>query len=183
MLVRMTDSLAHRGPDGDGFWIDGAVGLGHRRLSIRDLSSLGQQPMSDPTGRVTVTYNGEIYNEAELRAELEKDFGFVFRSRCDTELLPAGYIAWGDKLFERLEGMFALALWDAAARRLVLARDAIGIKPLFYSQIDGVVRFASEVKGLLADPAHPRELDPEGVHRFLAMGYPGRSQTTLRHIR
>src|SRR4051812_48531544 len=183
VLTRMTGVLAHRGPDAGEIWHDGAIGFGHRRLVIRDLSAAGRQPMSDRTGRVTVTYNGEIYNEAELRRELEQDFGVMFRSHCDTEVLPAGYLAWGEKLFSRIEGIFAIGLWDAAARRLVLARDSIGTKPLFFSSVGGVVRFASEIKGILADPQHPRGMDPEGLHRFFAMGYVGPTSTTMRHIR
>jgi asparagine synthetase B (glutamine-hydrolysing) len=148
----MTDTMTHRGPDGGEIWVGNGVGLGHRRLAIRDLSEAGKQPMSDPTGRITVTYNGEIYNERELRSELETKFGVVFRSHCDTEILPAGYLAWGEELFSRIEGIFAIGLWDAAERRLILARDPIGTKPLFYSSVSRVVRFASEIKGLLADP-------------------------------
>lgn len=139
--------------------------------------------MSDPSGRVTVTYNGEIYNEAELRSELERDFGVSFRSHCDTEILPAGYLAWGEGLFSRLEGIFAIGLWDAGAKRLVLARDSIGTKPLYFSRVGHAVRFASEIKGLLADPEHPREMEPEGLHRFFAMGYVGPTTTTMRRIR
>jgi asparagine synthase (glutamine-hydrolysing) len=182
-LKRMTDTMTHRGPDGGEIWVGNGIGLGHRRLAIRDLSEAGRQPMSDPTGRITVTYNGEIYNERELRGELEKKFGVVFRSHCDTEILPAGYLAWGEELFSRIEGIFAIGLWDAAERRLILARDPIGTKPLFYSSIARVVRFASEIKGLLADPNHPREMDGEGLHRFFAMGYCGPAKTTMRHIR
>ena len=183
VLTRMTSVLAHRGPDAGEIWHEGAIGFGHRRLAIRDLTSAGKQPMSDPSGRITVTYNGEIYNEAELRRELERDFGVTFRSHCDTEVLPTGYLAWGEKLFSRIEGIFAIGLWDAAARRLILARDSIGTKPLFFSSVGGVVRFASEIKGILADPRHPREMDPEGLHRFFAMGYAGPTGTTMRHIR
>jgi len=183
VLQRMTGALAHRGPDGQDTWIDGPIGLGHRRLAIRDLTLAGRQPMSDPTGRITVTYNGEIYNEAELRSTLERDFGAVFRSHCDTEILPAGYLAWGDGLFDRLEGIFAIGLWDALERRLILARDPIGTKPLFYSSVAATLRFGSEIKSLLADPDHPREIDGEGLHRFLGMGYAGPAATTLRHVR
>jgi asparagine synthase (glutamine-hydrolysing) len=181
VLERMNAALVHRGPDAGVVWRDGAVGFAHRRLAIRDLTDAGRQPMSDPSGRITVTYNGEIYNEAELRAELARDFGTVFRSHCDTELLPAGYLAWGDDLFARLEGIFAIGLWDSADKRLVLARDSIGTKPLFFSQVGSTVRFASEIKGILADPSHPREFDAEGLHRFLAMGYVGPDATTMRH--
>jgi asparagine synthase (glutamine-hydrolysing) len=183
VLTQMTGVLAHRGPDAGEIWFDGAIGFGHRRLAIRDLTAAGRQPMSDPSGRITVTYNGEIYNEAELRSELERDFGVRFRSHCDTEILPAGYLAWGEKLFSRIEGIFAIGLWDAPARRLILARDSIGTKPLFFSSVGGVVRFASEIKGLLADPQHPRDMDCEGLHRFFAMGYVGPTATTMRYIR
>jgi asparagine synthase (glutamine-hydrolysing) len=183
VLTRMTDVLAHRGPDGQDIWLGEAVGFGHRRLAIRDLTSAGRQPMSDPSGRITVTYNGEIYNEAELRRELERDFGVVFRSHCDTEILPAGYLAWGESLFSRIEGIFAIGLWDARTRKLILARDPIGTKPLFFSSVGQTVRFGSEIKSLLADPAHPREIDSEGLHRFLGMGYVGPAATTMRHVR
>ncbi|QPF86897.1 asparagine synthase (glutamine-hydrolyzing) [Bradyrhizobium genosp. L] len=183
LLERMNATLVHRGPDAGETWCDGAIGFAHRRLAIRDLTDAGRQPMSDPSGRITVTYNGEIYNEAELRRELERDFGVVFRSHCDTEVLPAGYLAWGDELFSRIEGIFAIGLWDNAERRLVLARDSIGTKPLFFSRVESTVRFASEIKGILADPAHPREFDADGLHRFLAMGYVGPTATTMRHIR
>src|ERR1700683_1769136 len=154
-LKRMTDTMTHRGPDGGEIWVGNGIGLGHRRLAIRDLSEAGRQPMSDPTGRITVTYNGEIYNERELRGEREKKCGVVFRSHCDTEILPAGYLAWGEELFSRIEGIFAIGLWDAAERRLILARDRIGSKPLFYSSIARVVRFASEIKGLPPTPTIP----------------------------
>ena len=139
--------------------------------------------MNDPEGRVWVTYNGEIYNDRPLRAELERDFGFRFRTHCDTEIIPAGYLAWGDTLFDRLEGMFAIAIWDTKERRLVLARDAIGIKPLFYSVDRSTVRFGSEIKSLLADPDQSCDLDPEVVHRFLALGHVGPTECMVRGIR
>jgi asparagine synthase (glutamine-hydrolysing) len=183
VLERMTRTLAHRGPDGEDIWVDAFVGLGHRRLAIRDLSPDAAQPMSDPGGRVWVTFNGEIYNDRTLRAELERDFGFRFRTHCDTEVIPAGYIAWGDALFDRLEGMFAIAIWDTQEKRLVLARDGIGIKPLFYAFDATAVRFGSEIKSLLADPDQPRDLDAEVVHRFLALGHVGPTESMIRGIR
>lgn len=183
VLSKMTQSLAHRGPDGEGIWIRNDIGFGHRRLAIRDLSKLGHQPMSCPTGRVTVTFNGEIYNYDELRNELEQDHGAVFLSRCDTEILPLGYLAWGDELFAKLEGMFAIGLWDSQYNRLVLARDAVGIKPLFYSRMGNTIRFASEIKAIMADSSVPRKFDPAGLHRLFASGYVGPDATTVIDIR
>jgi asparagine synthase (glutamine-hydrolysing) len=181
-LVAMTRSLSHRGPDGEGIWIDLSVGLGHRRLAIRDLTDAGHQPMTDDTGDVAVTYNGEIYNDDTLRRELERDFGVRFRTRCDTEIIPYGYRAWGDALFARLEGMFAIALWDRRRRRLVLARDGAGIKPLYYSARDGHVRFGSEIKALLADDDQPRRIDPGALATFLTLGYAGPASSLVDGI-
>jgi asparagine synthase (glutamine-hydrolysing) len=183
VLRRMTNTLEHRGPDDFGIWHEGEIGFGHRRLAIRDLSPAGHQPQCDPSGRIVVSYNGEIYNDRELRAALTRDFGVTFRSTCDTEIIPVGYLAWGDELFDRLEGMFAIALWDRAESKLVLARDGVGIKPLFYSADQDFVRFGSEIKALLADPAQSRRLSAEGIHRFLARGYSGPTSTTLEGIR
>lgn len=182
-LVRaMTATLVHRGPDDEGVWTDGAVGLGHRRLSIRDLSAAGHQPMQDAGGRVTVTYNGELYNETELRRELEREHGVRFRSTCDTEVIPEGYRVWGEGIFERLEGMYALALWDADAGCLYLARDGVGVKPLYVAEHGGRVRFASELKGILADPDQPRRLDPGALHAFLAQGYVAPDRSLLQGV-
>ncbi|KYK46029.1 hypothetical protein A1D31_34005 [Bradyrhizobium liaoningense] len=178
----MISTLRHRGPDDDGIFVAPGIGLGHARLAIRDLSRDGRQPFSDPSGRIVVSYNGEIYNHEGLRNELEREFGFVFRTVCDTEVIPLGYLAWGDRLFERLEGMYAIALWDAHERRLLLVRDGIGIKPLFYSENAGTVRFASEIKGLLADPEQPARLSAQGLHAFFAMGYVGPFDTTLSDV-
>lgn len=178
-IEAMATAIAHRGPDDHAVWSAGPVGFGHRRLAIRDLTSAGRQPMSDPSGQVTITYNGEIYNDAELRRELTRDFGFAFRSSCDAETIPLAYRAWGESAFARFEGMFALALWDAALQRLFLVRDGVGIKPLFFSDDGKAVRFASEIKGLLADPEQPRRLSPEALHRYFAMGYVGPSGTTV----
>src|SRR5215213_1974313 len=108
LLSAMSATLTHRGPDGSGLWHEGRIGLAHRRLAIRDLSPGGHQPMSDPAGRVFVTYNGELYNDRELRGELEREFGFSFRTTSDTEILPYAYLAWGDAMFERLEGIYAI---------------------------------------------------------------------------
>jgi len=151
VIRRMTDSVAHRGPDGEGCYTDGAVGLGHRRLAIIDLSAAGHQPMMSADGRYVITYNGEIYNFQELRAELEAA-GQRFRSRTDTEVLLQAFAAWGEACLERLNGMFAFAIWDRIAQRLLLGRDRYGIKPLYYF-LDGTrLIFASEVKAILACP-------------------------------
>jgi len=182
MVARMTAALAHRGPDGDGLYLEGPVGLGHRRLAVRDISAAGRQPMSDPDGRVVVSYNGEIYNYPALRRTLERDHGCVFRTDCDTEILPLGYRVWGPDLFARLEGMFALALWDAAAERLILARDGVGIKPLVLARRGPAVYFASEPKAIFATDAVPPTVAPAALHAFLAQGYVGPEATLFADI-
>ncbi|WP_442868992.1 asparagine synthetase B family protein, partial [Bradyrhizobium sp. CCBAU 21359] len=169
----MSAALVHRGPDGESTWLDGPVGLAHRRLAIRDLSDAGRQPMLDASERIVVTYNGEIYNDHELRSELERSFGVRFRSTCDTEILPYAYLAWGEAMFERLEGFFAIGLWDRQERRLILARDGIGIKPLYYSENGSRVLFASEIKGLAAGGDLTARIDPVALHTYLAAGHPG----------
>ncbi|TXC70832.1 amidotransferase 1, exosortase A system-associated [Sphingomonas ginsenosidivorax] len=162
----MIAAQAHRGPDGDGIWTAPGVGFGHRRLSIIDLEG-SPQPMSD--GGLTVTYNGEIYNFAELRAELAAK-GAVFRTAGDTEVLLHGWRAWGPSLLDRLNGMFAFAIHDAG--KLFLARDRLGVKPLHYVELaDGSVAFASELKGLLAHPLVRRTPDLRAVEDYLALGY------------
>jgi len=166
----MIDVLAHRGPDGDGIWTAPGVGLGHRRLSIIDLGG-GAQPMLTPDNRVAVTFNGEIYNFQEVRAELEWR-GHVFRTDSDTEVILAGWREWGAACVSRLHGMFAFALYDANADALFLARDRLGVKPLHYAEIsDGALIFASELKGLLAHPMLRRTPSPQAVEDYLAFGY------------
>lgn len=151
VIRRMTDLVAHRGPDGEGSYTDGPVGLGHRRLAIIDLSPAGHQPMMSADGRYVITYNGEIYNFQELRLELEA-CGKQFRSRTDTEVLLQAFVQWSEDALDRLNGMFAFAIWDRVAERLVLARDRYGIKPLYYF-VDGTrLIFASEIKSILACP-------------------------------
>ena len=146
VLQGMTDAIAHRGPDGEGHWIDGNVGLGHRRLAIIDLSPAGHQPMISADSRYVLSYNGEIYNFRELRAELETA-GYRFKSRTDSEVLLYAVIAWGlEKALKRFNGMFAFALWDRHERRLILARDRYGIKPLYYAEQGGTLAFGSEQK-------------------------------------
>jgi len=141
-LRRMTDAIAHRGPDGEGYFVDGNVGLGHRRLAIIDLSPAAHQPMLTRDGRYVLTYNGEIYNFQELRIELET-LGYQFHSRSDSEVLLNAYAAWGEKALNRLNGMFAFAIWDKKRKELFLARDRYGIKPLYYTFQGSAFLFAS----------------------------------------
>lgn len=165
-LRRMTDAIAHRGPDGEGFFTDGVVGIGHRRLSIIDLTPAGHQPMLTVDGRFVLTYNGEVYNFQELRAELET-LGCRFRSRTDSEVVLNAWAAWGPRALDRLNGMFAFAIWDRQEQELVLARDRYGIKPLYYAELPGVFLFGSEVKAMLAHPVMRADLDPEALLEYM----------------
>jgi asparagine synthase (glutamine-hydrolysing) len=166
----MADAQAHRGPDGSGVWTAPGVGLGHRRLAIIDLGG-GAQPMASADQRLTVTYNGEIYNFREVRAELEAG-GAHFVTNSDTEVLLHGWRAWGPAMLARLNGMFAFALHDADRQCLFLARDRLGVKPLHYVELsDGALAFASELKGLLAHPMLRRVPDVRAVEDFMALGY------------
>jgi len=148
LIKKMADSMSHRGPDGEGFWISSFIGFGHRRLAIIDLSPLGHQPMKNDDGTLVITYNGEVYNFPELRSELEKK-GHVFRSKSDTEVVLKAYEEWGETCVQRFNGMFAFALWDGRENRLFLARDRYGIKPLYYYFADNTLVFASEIKAIL----------------------------------
>lgn len=169
-IVQMTDALTHRGPDGSGIWTTAGVGLGHRRLAIIDLEG-GVQPMATPDQGVVVSYNGEIYNFREVRADLEK-MGAHFVTDSDTEVLLHGWLAWGPALLERLNGMFAFALYDAKQRSLFLARDRFGVKPLHYVELaDGAIAFASELKGILAHPLFRRTPDFRAVEDYMGLGY------------
>ncbi|MEP9402335.1 XrtA/PEP-CTERM system amidotransferase [Sphingomonas sp. VNH70] len=166
----MTDAQAHRGPDGSGVWTDAGVGLGHRRLSIIDVAG-SPQPMALPDGSAVVTFNGEIYNFAEVRAEL-RGLGAAFVTQGDTEVLLHAWAAWGPDMLARLNGMFAFALYDARRRSLFVARDRMGVKPLHYVELsDGGVAFASELKGLLAHPLVRRTPDVAAIEDYMALGY------------
>jgi asparagine synthase (glutamine-hydrolysing) len=182
---RMADTLRHRGPDDAGVWVDEDAGLslGHRRLSILDLSPQGHQPMVSGSGRFVLSYNGEIYNFASLRRELESA-GAVFRGRSDTEVLLAGIEQWGlPGTLERAEGMFALALWDRRARTLSLARDRAGKKPLYYGHAGRSFVFASELKALHVVPGFTREIDREALGLYLQYGWVPAPRTIYRGIR
>ena len=166
LIEKMKARLVHRGPDDHGSYVAEGVSLGHRRLSIVDLSDAGRQPLSNEDGTVWITFNGEIYNHLELRSRLEAK-GHVFRSRSDTEAIVHAYEEYGLEFARHLTGMFALAIWDARRRRLVLARDRLGLKPLYYAFSQGRLRFASEIKALLADPTLPRALHRQGLLELL----------------
>ena len=165
IIKKMTDAIAHRGPDGEGAWIEGNVGIGHRRLAIIDLTSLGHQPMFSADGRYVFSYNGEIYNYRELRFELENE-GYCFRSTTDTEVVLAAINKWGYSALSKFNGMFAFALWDRKLRRLMLARDRYGIKPLYISYQDGCLSFASEHKAILALPFFQRRLNRKALLEY-----------------
>ncbi|MHB8111271.1 MAG: asparagine synthase (glutamine-hydrolyzing) [Syntrophorhabdaceae bacterium] len=171
-LVAGRDAISHRGPDDAGEWwsADGCVGLGHRRLAIIDLSPAGHQPMQDAGDELCIVFNGEIYNFIDLRGELAKK-GHIFHSHSDTEVILAAYREWATDCLSHLNGMFAFALYDGRRRLLFMARDRAGEKPLFYVSANGTLRFASELKGLLAAPDLPRRIDPEALDCYLSMGY------------
>jgi asparagine synthase (glutamine-hydrolysing) len=181
-LWAMLATIRHRGPDDEGVWTDGQAGLAHARLSIIDTSQAGHQPMASADGRVWISYNGEVYNFAEIRRELEA-LGYPFRSRSDTEAIVNGWHAWGPGIFTRMRGMFALAIWDGRSRRLVLARDRIGKKPLYYAALPGAVVFGSEIKALLAWPAMPRLPNLSAIDRYLALAYVPAPDTAFMGIR
>jgi len=166
LVRRMTDAIAHRGPDGEGLFVDGCVGLGHRRLAIIDLTTAGHQPMQSADGRFVLSYNGEVYNYQELRAELE-GLGFQFRSWTDSEVVLYAWGAWGAKALHRFNGMFAFALWDRKKKTLTLARDRYGIKPLYYAEVSGYVLFGSEIKAILAHPALSAQMDLEALMEYM----------------
>src|SRR5918992_48270 len=167
VLDRMNRVLAHRGPDGVGRYLEGPVGLAHRRLSIIDLSEAAAQPMGNEDESVQLIYNGEIYNFAELRDELLA-MGHRFRSRTDSEVIIHGYEEWGDRVVERLNGMFAFALWDAPRQQLVIARDRYGVKPLYWYARGGLFAFGSEIKAILEHPSVKRELSYAALNEYLS---------------
>ncbi len=183
-IVRMRDTLTHRGPDDAGLYVsaDSRVGFGHRRLSILDLSERARQPMSDPQNRAVIVYNGEVYNFPELREQL-KARGVRFVSDTDTEVVLHAYLAWGEAFVDRLEGMFAMAIWDASERKLLLIRDRLGVKPLFYSLTAGGIVFGSEIRAVLESGLLSRDLSPEAAWDFFSYGYVPTPGTIYREVR
>ena len=182
LLRAMTDRVAHRGPDADGYLVEGNVGLGHRRLSIIDTSSAADQPLANEDGRVQVILNGEIYNFQSLVPELEAK-GHRFRTRADTEVLVHGWEEWGSGLVHRLRGMFTIALFDARRQRLFLARDRVGKKPLYWARTPEGLFFGSEIKALLAVPGISRELDLEAAGEYMVYGNVVGERSIYRGIR
>jgi asparagine synthase (glutamine-hydrolysing) len=185
-VTTMRDAMTHRGPDGGGTWVsaDTRVGLGARRLAIIDLSHAADQPVANEDGAVQLVYNGEIYNHADVRRELEQVGGHTFRTdHSDTEMLVHAYEQWGTSCLQRMRGMFAFALWDANRRELLLARDRVGIKPLYYSVHHERLVFASEIKALLLDPQQERAVDEESLYHYLSFLCVPAPRTLFRGIR
>ena len=170
LLHRMNESQHHRGPDEGGLHVEPGVGLGHRRLSIIDLAT-GQQPLFNEDGSVVIVFNGEVYNFQSLVPELQA-LGHTFRTRSDTEVVVHAWEAWGERCVERLRGMFAFAIWDRNHCQLFLARDRLGVKPLYYALLpDGHLVFGSELKALTTHPGLPRAIDPRAIEDYFAFGY------------
>lgn len=181
LLSRMNESQYHRGPDEGGLHLEPGLGLGHRRLSIIDLSS-GQQPMLSPDHNVVLTFNGEIYNFMDLRKELEA-LGYRFQTHCDTEVILYGWQAWGESCVDRFRGMFAFAVWDRSQQTLFLARDRLGVKPLYYAQLaNGQFIFASELKALKIHPELSRELDASAIEDYFGFGYVPDPKTIYKNV-
>jgi len=182
VIERMASALRHRGPDDAGVFVDGVAGLGHRRLKIIDLSPAGHQPMSNEDGTIWITYNGEIYNFPELRQELVHR-GHTFSSQSDTEVIVHAYEEWGERCVERLNGMFAFGIWDGREKKLVLMRDRLGIKPLFYYLDEEKLLFASEIKAILQHPGINKELDHSALFDYFSLNYVPSPKTPFARIR
>ena len=165
ILKRMTDAISHRGPDGEGHWIDKNIGVGHRRLAIIDTSSAGHQPMVSSDHRYVLTYNGEVYNFRELRTELEA-VGYEFHSQTDSEVVLSAIAEWKEEALLKFNGMFALAFWDRKEKTLLLARDRYGIKPLYYFQNDKTFLFGSEQKAILEQPFFDRKINKKALLEY-----------------
>ncbi len=179
LVVRMNNMTSHRGPDGTDVWEGDGVTLGHNRLAIIDLTENGHQPIHDPSGRYTIVFNGEIYNYRELKSELAS--AYVFRTESDTEVLLASWIVWGKDMFAKLRGIFACAIWDSHMRTLTLVRDHMGVKPLYYAQVNGAFVFSSELTALLSILPSPT-LNQESVGFYLTMEYVPSSRTLLNSV-
>ena len=166
ILKRMTDVISHRGPDGEGQWIEGPVGIGHRRLAIIDLTDAGQQPMHSLDKRYILSYNGEVYNYKNIRFELEEQ-GYYFKSNTDSEVVLYSLVHWGEKALLKFNGMFALALWDRKEKTLLIARDRYGIKPLYFLRQNSIFGFASEQKSFLEIPSFRKKINHGSILEYL----------------
>ena len=181
LLRKMTDAIAYRGPDGEGHWIEGCVGLGHRRLAVIDLTPAASQPIISADHRFVLVYNGEIYNYREIRVELESA-GYWFRSKSDTEVVLYALAYWGTDALLKFNGMFALAIWDRRENTLLLARDRYGIKPLYYTFSGNTFLFGSEQKAILSNPTVKRELDLEALLEYFTFQNIFTDKTLLKDI-
>ena len=181
ILARMTDAIRHRGPDDSGYYTEGRVFLGHRRLSIIDLAA-GKQPMANEDGTVHIVYNGEIFNHSGVRTELERA-GHVYATHCDTEAIIHAYEQYGPDCLSRFRGMFAFALWDSTQRRLFCARDRLGIKPFYYYWDGKLFAFGSEIKALLQHPSISAGFEKDLLPEYLAFGYISEERTLYSGIR
>ncbi|WP_419815889.1 asparagine synthetase B family protein [Glacieibacterium sp.] len=181
VISAQCDTIRHRGPDDDGVLTDRDFGFGMRRLSILDVAG-GHQPMSACEERFAIVFNGEIYNHLDLRPDLEAR-GFAFSTRSDTETVLAAFACWGNDAWARLEGMFAVAIWDRVERQLVLARDPLGIKPLYVTEQNGGIAFASELKALLLLPEHRFDVSDRAVHDFFSFGHVRKPRTIYHQVR
>jgi asparagine synthase (glutamine-hydrolysing) len=179
-IEQMTRTMVHRGPDDEGYYLDDSIALGFRRLSIIDLEG-GHQPMSDQEQSVWVVFNGEIYNFPELKNELES-LGYQFRTKCDTEVIVLGYKQWGDDVLNHLNGMFGLAIWDARRKRLLVARDPFGIKPIYYRIDKGSVFFGSEIRPVVATSTEKPEVDPVSLNLFLRYRFTASPKTVFKGV-
>src|SRR5687767_3774232 len=182
LVLAMRDRLTHRGPDDAGLLVEGPVGLAHRRLSIVDLTEAGRNPMPNEDGSLQLVFNGEVYNVLARRDEFIAR-GHVMRSRTDSEMLLHLYEEQGPDFLHELRGMFAFALWDGPRKQLLVARDAVGKKPLYWRSEGGTFAFASELKALLADPSMPRAVDPRALHAYLTLQYVPSPDSILEGVR
>ncbi|MEE3152365.1 MAG: asparagine synthase (glutamine-hydrolyzing), partial [Candidatus Neomarinimicrobiota bacterium] len=183
ILINMREKMVHRGPDDAGIYLnlENQIGLGHRRLSIIDLSERGRQPMASSSGENVITYNGEVYNYLEIKRELEKN-GIYFRSNTDTEVVLEAIQYWGIKAINKFHGMFAIAIWNKSKKELLLIRDRLGIKPLYYSITQSGIVFASEIKALLEHPEVPKDLNYNALDCYLKVDYIPGNRTIFKYV-
>ena len=180
-IKKMTDIIKHRGPDGEGQWVENNIGLGHRRLAIIDKSSLGNQPMFSENKRWILSYNGELYNYKEIRKILKKK-GINFASNTDTEVVLQALIVWGERALEYFNGMFALTFWDRKNQTLILARDRYGVKPLYYFMNKNTLLFSSEIKAIKINPKFVKELNYEALLEYFTFQNYFSNQTLYKNI-